>query len=748
MEKTNYLRTRNNLLDMKIMHLSWLILTLFPCALLAQYTYTIKLKNIQGLPLKNTIVTAENESNTIKIQRTTDASGTAVFELIEQGTYTFSYLTVTNASTLVVKEGMRGQASKTVTYDPDGVFKLPEKASRQGIEFSIEMNSALKGQKNIAQVNLEVKQKNGTRVANVDVVVVDIDAKKRYVGKTNASGVVAYYLPVDKSYEVDVAGLESLHQFKVPNWAGAIVSETIYYEPTKMEQQQKGDTIIQQKITQTNGTTSHLLYTLNVKNYEGQPLSGEEIFIDAVGGETVYKGITDDKGVVKFMLLKGNDYLVNFKYDRGVCLVSAIDKQGFASAGATRRYRGSQAIEKMLAEREVNKKGFVTSHSSTPVRQTDKPINYFTKTAVGFTVNFESAGPVGTPTIAEEKLFVQAGYHSPKFYAIHPTTGQYFWGVELGESGASPAVYHNGVLLINTYSCTLYALDAATGQMLWSKWLAGTIYSTPSADGNSVYAVYDNGHENPFQTDESFVLASFDLKTGKVNWMTWIDDEVIASPIVIDNEIHLASQSGTYYVVNKESGNEIRRVRTFKALTSPTITNQSVYLVAEIGDREHLIVLDRKTFELKKKYTEKMVGKKLKKGHDAYLQMNYVGSRPIIYKNKWLIMLADNELIAFDIDSEREKWRASLQTHPNQSPLIMNDKVIVATQEGKVISFDLATGASKIEGLVDGEIDGQPIVHNGWMYLATAGVLQVIKTSVQSKWQQWNKNAQHNSVFE
>jgi outer membrane protein assembly factor BamB len=100
-----------------------------------------------------------------------------------------------------------------------------------------------------------------------------------------------------------------------------------------------------------------------------------------------------------------------------------------------------------------------------------------------------------------------------------------------------------------------------------------------------------------------------------------------------------------------------------------------------------------------------------------------------------------------DLESEQVKWRTAVNTHPNQSPMVINDRVLLGTSEGKVMSFDLATGASKIEGSVDKEIDGQPVVHNGFMYLATAGVLQVIKTTFQSKWQQWNKNAQHNTVF-
>jgi outer membrane protein assembly factor BamB len=106
----------------------------------------------------------------------------------------------------------------------------------------------------------------------------------------------------------------------------------------------------------------------------------------------------------------------------------------------------------MLAERHMNEKGFVVNHNETPIRPAPRPVNYLKKTAQGYDVDFAPSGPVGPPTVINNKLFTQQGFYSPNFYCLDATTGQYLWGVELGESGTSPAVYHDGVLLINTYS--------------------------------------------------------------------------------------------------------------------------------------------------------------------------------------------------------------------------------------------------------------------------------------------------------
>ena len=715
-----------------------------------QYTFTLKIKDTQGMPLKNVEVKAVNDEADVSLTQRTDVTGTTIFVLTTAGEYKFSYLENTNFHSISIVERMMGKASKTTTYDPEKFFAVQPNANRTGLVFKTSTALQLKGTTNVAKVAIEVKEKNSTRVTNLPIEVVDIKAKVKYQGVTNGSGVATFYLPVNNEYEIDIAGIEGIQKVKVPNYPNAELSETVYYEKTKVTEEAKGDTIVQKQVTQTNGTTTHLLFSLNLKNYEGLPCANEPVYINDKNGKRVYVGKTDDKGMCKFMLEKGTQYLINLKYERDIALVDASNTLGFAFESITRRYRGSAAIEKMMEERKMNALGFVVNHSETPVKVASKPSDYLTKTTDGFTVQFKNSGPIGTPTVVEDQLFTQAGFYSPSFYCLNALNGQFIWGVELGESGASPAVYHNGVLLINTYSCTLYALEANTGKMLWSKWLAGTIYSTPSADENSVYVVYDNGGSNPKNPDEDFVLASFDLKTGKMNWITWLDSEVIACPVVEGGNVHVASHSGTYYVFDKKTGKEVTTQQKINALSSPTISANSIFITVETNGKEQVLVLDKTTYKVVRKYAPANAFKsnKIVEQKDAYAQMNFNGSHPIVYKNKYVVIVDANQVITFDATTEREIWRKPISAHASQVPIVANDQIVVATQTGELVSFDIKTGTSKKLVTGKGAFDGQPVAHKGLYYLGSAGVLMVIKAIQQFQWNQWNKDAQHNLNIE
>lgn len=716
---------------------------------IAQYTYTLKIMDTYGQALKSTVVTAQNKEADISLKATTSESGIAEFTLTEPGNYTFSYKEMKDATSFEVKEGRRGTWKQTITYDPEGVFAEQEKTDRTGITFTKHTAEEYKGKPNIAaKVTIEVREKSGIRVKNLPLDVICGSDKAKYNCITNASGFAILYLPIKKSYEIDIGGIEAIHNFDIPNYENAEYKYVVYYEQTKVQETSKGDTIFQKTITQSNGSSTHELFTLNLQDYNGTALAGEPVYISSRKDKTVYAGITDNNGTCKFMLQKGAEYLLSLTYERDIHLIDAT-QSGFATSYLTRRYRGSRAIEKMMNERKMNKEGFVINHSETPVRKATRPGTYFKRTATGYTVDFGNSGPVGTPTIADNKLFTQQGYYSPNFYCIDPTTGNYLWGVELGESGASPAVYEDGILLLNTYSCTLYALEAATGKLLWSKWLAGTIYSTPSADKKSVYVVYNNGGSNPLHEGESFVLTSFDLHTGKMNWIHWLDAEAIACPVLYGEEVHVTSQSGNYYVFNKETGKPLIASKTVKAASSPTIAPDAIYVTALVDKQEQLVVLDKTTLQIKKIFKNASAANAEinARQRDAYDCMNYNGSHPVVYKNK-VLQLENGYLKAFDAVTERIAWQQPVKTNTGQIPVVANDKVIITNAEGNVMGYSLLTGVAEVLQKHKGETEGQPVTNNGLVYIASDGAFHAYKSPLTYKWNQWNKDAGHNLFFE
>jgi outer membrane protein assembly factor BamB len=738
----------------------------------SQDTYTFKIKDTKGKPISNVLVTAVNGD--VIIKETTDATGTTIFTFSEVGVYKISYLEKTNIARYEVREGFTGNGGETSTYDPKNIFAVKPTVDRSGIVFKTVNAQTFHGNEIAATITLSVKEKSGRLIGNIPIEVVSITDKIKYTGKTNASGKVIFYLPINRDYEVDVEGNEAITKFNVPNYKNMRMSPTVFYTKTKVDEIAKGDTLIQKSITQTSGTSTHVLFTLNLKDYDGKILEGEPVFAQAQNSKLVYEGVTNSKGKCQFMLKKGADYVINLKHESGIHLVEAPSVRGYKTESASRRYRGSELIERLKAEKKAEMErlqklmeqqqaqaqlqseikvmqapirpkpgddNYQIVFEETPVEPISEPADYLTKTPEGFNVDFSSAGPASTPTIVGDKMYTQEGIYSSNYYCLHAKTGQYEWGLELGESGISPAVYHNGVLLINTASCTLYAIDAKTGELLWSKWLADYVYSTPTADDDNVYVVYSHGGYP--------VLVSFGLRSGTFNWMQRVDDEAIACPVIDGSEVHVASQSGTYYVFDKESGEALLKEESYKVVSSPTITEDKIYITATVKGNEKLVALDRKTLKIEKEYPVTLNSLKISGDRDVDEtdQMNFNGSHPIVYKNEYVIVMDASKIRVYDIESEKLLWNHAIEVNSDQLPIITNGRVIITSSEGDVMSYDLKKGTSKVLKKVDDEVEGQPITKDGFIYIAAGGLITVIKSIGNFEWEQWNKDASHNTVW-
>jgi outer membrane protein assembly factor BamB len=736
-------------------------LTLFTLFLIAsinvsaQFDYTLRVKNTQGRPMPNIVVTATNADSESSLTATTDHDGKAVFKLVEPGNYSFSYLEMKNVATAEVKAGRSGKFTRSVTYDPKGVFAEKPKADRTGISFTNVEPRHLRTDRSACMLNILVKKTNRSLVPHVNISVVSIKTKTIYKSKTNASGKAIFYLPVNDQYEIDVNDLKAYEQVTIKDYSGMEMTEVVFYEKTRVNEIVKGDTLIQNHITETAGTSSHIHYTLKLKDYNGNPLVDEPVYMKAMGATLVYEGKTNDQGSCSLMLEKGHNYVLNLKHESGVHMVEAPVSQGFRTESSTRRYRGSKLIERLIEEQKIEMEkvmarltdqkdhnGETITFHETPVEKAAAPDNYLSRTPEGLEIDFNAVGPASTPTVIGNKMFSQEGLYSSNYFCLDATSGKFVWGLELGESGISPAVHHDGVLLINTASCTLYAIDAETGELLWSRWLASYVYSTPTAHGNSVYVVYSHGGYP--------VTVSFDLRTGKLNWFQPVDAEAIACPVVAGSEVHVASQNGIYYVFDTETGEPKKTSSTFKVVSSPTITKNEIYVTATFGGTERLVVLDRETLELKKKYPTSLTSLKISgvRNVDETDQMNFNGSHPIVYKNQVVIITDSKTIRAFDIASEEMLWEQSIATNSDQLPIVANERVIITSTDGKIMSYNIKTGKPKLIEEVSGEIEGQPIARNGFIYIAAGGIIKIIKTLQRYEWNQWNKDATHNTYWE
>lgn len=233
------------------------------------------------------------------------------------------------------------------------------------------------------------------------------------------------------------------------------------------------------------------------------------------------------------------------------------------------------------------------------------------KTATGFEISLPSKAPIPTPTIYRGKLLVSGGFHSKEFYCFDAETGKFVWGIDLDDDGPTAAACDDGIGVFNTESCTIFAVEIASGKLLWSYWLGDPLTSTPTVAHGKVFTSYPvrggGGQQIPAANNTaqapnapaaapmpavdkvksqppcSHVLAAFDLKTGKVLWQRWIDSDVMSAPVAVDNELYATSFGGTVYKLNQENGSILSALKS-RATSAPVVVGNNVYLTKRADD--------------------------------------------------------------------------------------------------------------------------------------------------------------------
>ena len=209
------------------------------------------------------------------------------------------------------------------------------------------------------------------------------------------------------------------------------------------------------------------------------------------------------------------------------------------------------------------------------------------KTDHGFEVKLPSGAPVATPTVYKGRVYVSGGFRSKEFYCFDARTGALVWGLALDDDGPSSAVVEDDVVVFNTESCTIFAVHAGTGRMLWSHWLGDPLTSTPTIAGGRVFTSYPAASSNPREAGASqrppasHVLAALDLKTGRILWQRWIDSDVMTAPVATRDEIIASSFGGTVYRFKQQDGALIS-ARKFRATSAPVMTRHGLFMTRRI----------------------------------------------------------------------------------------------------------------------------------------------------------------------
>ena len=197
--------------------------------------------------------------------------------------------------------------------------------------------------------------------------------------------------------------------------------------------------------------------------------------------------------------------------------------------------------------------------------------------------NFSTKAPIyGSPIVEDNTIFIASSDHF--LYAVDAANGKIKWKHDSGGVLLSTPAIAKGVACIGGDG-KIIGLDVGTGEPKWETPTNGFFQSKTATDGSAFYLA---GSENR--------LYALDAVSGKVRWSKPLGkgasySPVVASPCVSDGRVYICTKDNALYSLNALNGDVMWAVKSPKegdafGGSSPTVVNKRLYIAGngENGD--------------------------------------------------------------------------------------------------------------------------------------------------------------------
>ncbi|HKJ01479.1 MAG TPA: PQQ-binding-like beta-propeller repeat protein [Longimicrobiales bacterium] len=263
---------------------------------------------------------------------------------------------------------------------------------------------------------------------------------------------------------------------------------------------------------------------------------------------------------------------------------------------------------------------------------------------------YDAGSPISsTPAVAGSLVFV--GDRAGTLHAVRAEDGVGAWRLETGPDMPLPwgnegwdyytssPVVAQGIVVIGSGDGSVYAADAATGELRWSYATEGRIRSSPAVANGVVYVGSMDGR-----------LHAIDLATGAAKWRF---------------------ETEGYALDSSEWGFDRRSIQS-----SPAVVGGTVYFGSRDG---HVYAVDAATGAARWRFDQ---------------EVSWCITSPAVRDGVVYAGTSDGHFVqALDAASGEELWRTPTGGRVFASPSVAGETVVVGDQAGTLFALDAATGA-------------------------------------------------------
>ena len=162
--------------------------------------------------------------------------------------------------------------------------------------------------------------------------------------------------------------------------------------------------------------------------------------------------------------------------------------------------------------------------------------------------------------------------------------GKKAWSLKLDNGIIGAPIIVSGTLFVGTLSGNLYALDAATGSQKWVKMLDGGIWGSPASDGENVFVGTVLGTKGKFY--------AINASSGQIVWS--LDDEgsIAAGPLVTADQVLYVTEAGKIQSLEKTGTPKWQAILENAKLYTPPFLAGDLILIAPMNAKFLLAAYD------------------------------------------------------------------------------------------------------------------------------------------------------------
>ena len=314
------------------------------------------------------------------------------------------------------------------------------------------------------------------------------------------------------------------------------------------------------------------------------------------------------------------------------------------------------------------------------------------------------------------------------------TSGEPLWSFNLAPLRDDPSqalagglAYNDGRLFVTSGFGTLSAVDAATGQEIWTQRLQSGATGAPTVFGGLVYVVAGDSTAWAVEEDD-----------GRVRWQSDGLGDVgnvagAAPPAVTNRHVVFSYGSGAVQAAFRQGG--------LRLWSADIVGARRGFAIALIDDITGYPVIDGNTVYAGN-HSGRLVALNVNSGERIWTAQDGA-LNPVWPVGGSVYFISDlNELIRLDANDGSQIWSVDLPGYEpvrrpqrrrdsafsNHGPVLAGGRLIVASSDGYIRSFDPTSGELISQTEIRGGATTRPVVADGTLYVVSKkGVLHAFR---------------------